>query len=372
MDQPSNQGHPITAAEFVDSLVKVGLVGMMVIMCFRVFSPFMNLMMWALILGVTLYPMHQTLAGKLGGRQGRAATVIVLAGMLLLGVPSVMLASSMADQLTNIHDSFQAGTLALRPPKDAVADWPVIGEKAHAAWTAAADNLPAFLEANRASIESFVSGGLAMAKSTASGIFMFLGSLVVAGIMMTHGKSGSQAMLSIFIRVSGPKNGPNVHTLATLTTRSVAVGVLGVAVIQAVIMGIGFLLAGVPAAGILALIVLLLAIMQLPAMLIGIPVILWLWNGGDASTTMNIVWTIYFLLAGLADNILKPILLGRGVDAPMPVILIGALGGMISTGFIGLFTGAVLLAVGYQLFMQWVKNHPTPDAAANEAAETGE
>jgi predicted PurR-regulated permease PerM len=142
--------------------------------------------------------------------------------------------------------------------------------------------------------------------------------------------------------------------------------VLGVALIQAILLGVGFMLAGVPAAGLLALIVLLLAIMQLPATLVSLPVILWLWNSGDGGTVMNVIWTVYFVLAGLADNVLKPMLLGRGVDAPMPVILIGALGGMVSSGFIGLFTGAVILAVGYQIFMQWVATK-SEDEGADQA-----
>ena len=98
----------------------------------------------------------------------------------------------------------------------------------------------------------------------------------------------------------------------------------------------------------------LLGIMQLPALLISLPAIAYLWWLGDASTVINIFLSIYLVVAGMADNVLKPILLGRGVDAPMPVILLGALGGMVSSGIIGMFIGAVLLAVGYQVFMEWV------------------
>jgi predicted PurR-regulated permease PerM len=148
-------------------------------------------------------------------------------------------------------------------------------------------------------------------------------------------------------------------------------GVLGVALIQAILVGLGFVLAGVPAAGLLAFAVLLLTIMQLPAIVVILPVVLWLWNSGDAGTTMNIIWTVYLVLAGLADNFLKPMLLGRGVEVPIPVILIGALGGMVATGFIGLFVGAVLLAVGYQIFMQWVAIQVDADETEEvvEAAE---
>ena len=119
-----------------------------------------------------------------------------------------------------------------------------------------------------------------------------------------------------------------------------------------------------------AVVVLLIGIMQLPALIVSLPVIAYLWMAGDASTTINIVLTIYLLIAGSADNVLKPLLLGRGVDVPMPIVLIGALGGMVSAGIIGLFVGAVLLSVGYQVFMGWVDNaDDTTEAADGPAAE---
>jgi predicted PurR-regulated permease PerM len=105
---------------------------------------------------------------------------------------------------------------------------------------------------------------------------------------------------------------------------------------------------------VLAVVVLLLGILQLPAVLVSLPAIAYLWWSGDASTMHNVVFTVYLLVAGFADNVLKPLLLGRGVDVPMPVVLLGALGGMVGGGIVGLFVGAVLLAVGYQLFMDWV------------------
>ena len=362
------QDHPLTSGEFMDGLIRVGLVLLLVVACFRVFSPFLNLMLWALILGVTLYPTHQKLAAKMGGSDSRAATVIVLIGLLLIGIPAVMLASSLANQLTGLYEAYHAGTLEVPPPKESIAAWPVIGQQVYDGWQAASANLDEFLMANRSGFESFLARVLAAAKSTASTVFLFLGALIVAGIMMAYGTGGSRAVYEILSRVAGPEHGPKVHSLATMTTRSVAVGVLGMALIQAVLLGVGFLLAGVPAAGLLSLIVLLLGIVQLPATIVTLPVIIWLWNSGDAGTVMNVVWTVYLVIAGLSDNVLRPMLLGRGVDAPMPVIFIGALGGMMSSGLIGLFLGAVVLAVGYQIFMQWVEttesNTPAPETGA--------
>jgi predicted PurR-regulated permease PerM len=182
-------------------------------------------------------------------------------------------------------------------------------------------------------------------------------------------------MQRIASRLAGPEKGPKLHVLSTATVRSVATGVIGVAFIQALLLGVGFIWAGVPGAGVLTFIVLLIGIAQLPAIIISLPVIAYIWWTGD-STGMNVVFTVYLVAAGMADGFLKPMFLGRGVDAPMPVILLGALGGMVTGGIIGLFVGAVLLAVGYQIFMEWVaegdaathakEEQPVPPAPASE------
>jgi len=265
-----------------------------------------------------------------------------------------MLGSSFAGNIRDTYTAFENSEITIKQPAPSVAEWPLVGNKIYSAWSTAADDLPAFLEKMQPQLKDVSKNLLSIAASTAGGIFMFLGSLIIAGIMMAYGVSGSEAMRRILIRLSGANKGPKIHILSSATIRSVASGVVGVAFIQALLLGIGFMLAGIPAAGVLAMIVMVIGIAQLPALLISLPVIAYLWWSGDASTTMNIVYTIYLLIAGMADNVLKPILLGRGVDAPMPVILLGALGGMVSAGIIGLFLGAVVLAVGYQIFMGWV------------------
>ena len=324
----------------MDVLIRVGLIAFLVVICVRVFAPFMGLVLWALILAVALYPLHQRLANRFGGRQGRAATLLVVAGLLLVGVPSAMLGSSFAGHVHDAYTALENDAIEFRQPDPAVAEWPLVGKKIHAAWSQAANNLPAFVKENQAQFERFSKYVLSVAASTAGSLFLFIGALIIAGIMMAYGESGSQAMLRIITRLGGPTRGPLLHSLSTATIRSVATGVIGVAFIQALLLGIGFMMADIPGAGVLALIVMLIGIMQLPATIVSLPVIAYLWWAGDASTAANLFFTVYLLVAGLADNVIKPLLLGRGVDAPMPVILLGALGGMVSGGIIGLFVGA--------------------------------
>jgi predicted PurR-regulated permease PerM len=337
-----------------DTLIRIGILAFLVYLCVQVFAPFSGLMMWALILAIALYPLNLMLAKKLGGKSGLAATIIVLAGLLVIGGPTVMIGESFASHLHSGYNKFESGQLAIPTPSEKVAEWPLVGEKVYSAWSNAADNLPAFLEDSRPQLVEFSKKMLKTAASTAGGVMLFLVALIVAGIMMAYGDSGSRAIQNIYIRFAGPAKGPRLHQLSVATVRSVATGVVGVAFIQALLLGLGFIFAGVPGAGILAIVVLVLGIVQLPPTLVAVPVIIYLWMGGDASTASNIFFTIYLMLAGMSDNILKPMLLGRGVDVPMPIVLFGALGGMVSAGIIGLFIGAILLSVGYQLFMDWV------------------
>lgn len=356
----------LLSKDLMDVMIRLGIIASLAVLCFRVFAPFLGLVLWALILAVALYPLHQRIAKRLGGRQGRAATLIVLVGVLLIGVPSVMLGGSFADHVRELHTTLQNEGFAIKQPDPSVAEWPIVGKKIYEVWSSAAQDLPELLKTFQPQLVQFSKALLSFAASTAGGILQFLGSLIVAGIMMAYGESGSLAMRRVICRLSGPEKGPRLHTLATATIRSVAMGVIGVAAIQALLLGVGFIWAGVPGAGVLAFVVLLLGIAQLPALIVSLPVVAYIWWSGD-STMMNVVFTVYLLVAGMADNVLKPLLLGRGVDAPMPVILLGALGGMVTGGIIGLFLGSVLLAVGYQIFMEWVAEGDT--TTSEQAAE---
>lgn len=358
---PDQANSPLTPNILIDVVARVAIIALLTYLCYRVFSPFLPLMMWGLILAIMLYPLHQKLAAMMAGRQGRAATVIVFVGCAALIVPLGLLSASLIDHAQEIQTKLDNGTLRLEPPSPEVADWPIIGERVYNAWNGAAADSEKFVVDYKDQIQSASQKSLASAKGALSSVATFIGALIVAGIMMAWGESGANAMRRILSRFTGADNGPAFQALSVATVRSVATGVLGVAFIQALLFGIGFIILGVPAAGVLALIVLLLGIMQVPAIIVTIPVIVMLWSSGDGSTAGNIAFSVWFFIAGLADNFLKPLLLGRGVDAPMPVILIGALGGMVVGGFIGLFLGATLLAIGYKVFMGWVDHAWSPD-----------
>ncbi|TGD72683.1 AI-2E family transporter [Mangrovimicrobium sediminis] len=349
--------------ETIDLVIRLGLVALMIWLSLKIFSPFIGLMVWAIVLAIALYPLNQKIAARTGGSNGRAALLMVTTLVLVLGVPTALLAASFVDHMLSLYHAMAEGTLVVPAPKATVQEWPLVGERVYAAWQAAADNFAEFAQDHAEQIRTFSRNAAGAMGSSLTTMLAFIGAFIIAGIMMAYADPGEHTTRRIFTRVCGPRVGPELHTLSVATIRSVAVGVIGVAFIQAVLLGIGFLAAGIPAAGLLAIIALLLGIAQVPAALIVIPVIAWVWLKGDASTLSNTLVTVYLLVAGLADNVLKPLLLGRGLAVPMPVVLLGAIGGMLSLGLIGLFVGAVILAVSYQIFMAWVDEAEPADAS---------
>lgn len=338
----------------LDLVISAGLLLLLVVICYRVLAPFLGLLVWSLILAIVLYPLHQGLARRLGGRQGGAATLMVALTLLLIGVPVALLSSSLADSVIWLIDGVRNHNLQVPLPPARIAELPLVGDKLHAAWTLAATDLPALVQQLQPKIGDLARIGLGFVGGLGGGILLFLLSFVVAAILMTYGAGGSGAAQALAVRIAGAERGANFARLATATIRAVALGVVGVAAIQALLIGMALLLFGVPAAGVLTVITLVLAIVQLPVSLVTLPVIAWVWLGGDYGSLQAALLTLVLLVAGLADNLLKPLLLGRGVEAPMPVILLGALGGMVHNGIQGMFVGAVVLAIGYQLLMGWI------------------
>ena len=362
----------LVSKAFLDAMIGFGLILVMAFYCVRVFTPFSGIMIWALILAVALYPVHQKIAGRLGNRQGRTSILMALVAVLGVGIPLFFLATAFIGQASALQSAFQNNSVEVSPPAPSVEEWPVVGEKVYAVWSVAAESMSAFLKEYNSQIRDLSKWIFSAAASALGAVLQMLVSFIIAAVMMAYGASGAAVMSRISCRVFGRESGDKLRKLCVATIRSVSVGVLGVAFIQALLFGLGFIVGGIPAAGILALVALFLGIVQIPALIVGLPAIAYLWTLGDTSTVMNIILTVYFIAASLADNVLKPMLLGRGVEAPMPVILLGALGGMVASGFIGLFIGAVALAIGYVVFMSWVDeaNDAGAPGAETEAAGT--
>lgn len=352
----------------LDLLIRAALVAVLALACYRVFKPFLDLLLWALILSITLYPLQRKLEPGLHGRSGLAAALIVLVAVAVLMVPVYFLGMSVEVSISQAFAVVKSGNFHIPAPPDSVAQWPLVGERLHALWSQAALDMTSLMQRMAPQIRPVAFGLLGKLADAGIGLLMFLAALLIAGIFMAYAREGHRSAILVASRVFGPDKGNAITHLCTGTVRAVAQGVVGIAFIQMLLIDVALVMMGIPGTPLLSLAILLLGIMQIPVSLVTVPVIVFVFAtmGFDAAT---IVFAVYVFIAGLIDNVLKPLMLGRGVEVPMPVVLIGAIGGMITNGIIGLFLGPVILAVGYVLFWQWVEQWPLEDQAALHADE---
>ncbi len=338
---------------FNTSLIRFAVILFIVVVCWWAFSPFLPILLWALVLAIALYPLTLFIEKRLGLSSARTATLVAILGVLLLGVPTAVVGNSFASKTLSGLESYRDGSLVISKPADSVKDWPLVGKKIHAVWDEAADDLPKFVEKRQPQIKSIISWFAASATGMAKTVLMLIGAVIIAGIMLAWAEPAAQSIRKIFISFTDETKGSELHALTTATIRQVAVGIIGIAFITAMTFGGVVALSGVPAAALFTLIALVFAIVQLPVTVVALIPIAILWSG-DGGTVHNVIFTLLILAASLIDNFLKPLILGRGLNVPMPIILIGAVGGMMSGGILGMFVGAAFLAAGYQVFMQWV------------------
>ena len=186
-------------------LIRATLLLAMALLCYRVLAPFLPLAIWALIFAVTLYPLHLRMAAYLGGRSGLAATLLVLLGVIVLIVPIAMLMSSLGNSIRSLIEAIQQNTLRIPAPSEAVAAWPVVGDKLYALWGQAHDDLPSLVQSLQPKIGELAYTALGFVASIGGGLLAFLGALVLAGIFMALGQQGERACLSVFQRLAGER-----------------------------------------------------------------------------------------------------------------------------------------------------------------------
>lgn len=327
--------------------LRISFIGLLLIWSFLIIRPFIMLVLWGIIIAVAIYPVFKKLSKKLGGRKKLAATIITLIGLSILIIPSIFMIESTVESLGNFSDQLASGKLQIPLPSENIADWPVIGKPIYDGWNLISTNLEDAIIKFAPQIKQFAPKVLSFATGLGTTILLFIVSIIIAGALFTQAKPAKKAAKSVFETLIG-KQGENFVGLSVAIIRSVVQGILGIAVIQSLLGGLGMWAIGIPAAGILALIILFFAIMQLPPLLVLGPVAIYSFTIAD--TTPAVIFTIWSLIVSMSDAFLKPLFLGRGVDVPMLAVLLGAIGGMIMSGIIGLFVGAVVLAISYKVF----------------------
>ncbi|WP_428353950.1 AI-2E family transporter [Methyloprofundus sp.] len=349
---PENDRQFVTNS--LEAAVRIGLVAILAFWCFDIVKPFITAIIWGVIIAVAIYPLYQRLLTVLGGRHGLASGLCTVVFLIILILPTILLASTLIESIEFLIQGLSNNTLQVPPPPENISSWPFIGAPLAKFWELASDNLGAALSQIAPHLTIIGNWLLLNAKGTGLGILQFMVAIIISGFLLAKSKSGQQFTLLIVTRFAGERRrGEKIMDLTYATVHSVALGILGVAIIQSILAGLGFIVAGVPAAGLWALLCLILAVLQIGIALVTTPIVIYMLYSADTVTAVALL--IWCVPVTFIDTILKPILLSRGVNTPMVVIFLGAIGGFIESGIVGLFIGAVIFSLGYALFMSWVK-----------------
>jgi len=338
----------------IETAIQIALIALMGLWCFRIAQPFISPIVWAGIIAIGIYPIFLWLKEKSKLSSGWTATIITLALLLILVTPTIIISGALIDNTQTLSEHIEKGQLEIPPPSEGVAEWPLIGKKLNAFWTQASEDPKAALGQYDAEIKKAAKWIISTAAGASLNILVFIFSIIIAGVFMVSGDGVKQTFISIFDRIAVGR-GSEFTELSLSTVKSVVTGILGIALIQTLLAGLGFIVMDIPAAGVLAFICLIMAIVQIDILLVLIPLSIYVFSDPGTGTGAAIAFLVWNIGVGLLNNVLKPILLAKGVDAPMSIIFVGAIGGMLLSGIIGLFVGAVIMVLGYTLFMAWLK-----------------
>jgi len=341
----------------IELTIRIGFLFLLVAWCFWIIMPFAGVLIWGMVIAVSVYPMHRWLEFAIGNRRNWAAAITTLALLALFIAPAAALTDSLFSGAQGLYDNLAAGNIRLPPPPEGISNWPVIGEPLDRFWNQASTNLVNVLQESVPYLTTAAGYVFSAVAGIGLGLLQFLLATIIAGVFLANAEAGRVAAERFAGRIAGVR-GAEFARVAKVTIRSVARGILGVALIQSILAGVGFLLVGLPAAGLLALICLFLGIIQLgvgPVMVLAVIYVFY-----TAETLTAVVFLVWCVFVTLLDNLLKPILLGRGAPVPVLVIFLGAIGGFLTQGILGLFLGAVILSLGFNLYQAWI-NEPFED-----------
>jgi predicted PurR-regulated permease PerM len=340
-----------TDAAIINVAIRIGVLAVLCYWSLAIIRPLLATIIWAVVLAVALYPAFDWLAAVLGGRRRLAALVLTVACLLIVLGPVAWCLLKIIESLQAFNLRLQVGDLAFPSPIVRVKSWPLIGDKLYELWALAATNFREAFAKVAPQLRPLGTGLLSAAGSASAGILTFLASVVIAGFFFVPGPSlvnGAKAITRRLITARGD----DFVELAGSTVRKVSRGVIGIAILQAALAGVGMVVADIPGASLLTFVALVFGIIQIGPSIILIPVIIWCWL--TLETVQAMTFTAYMLPVGLLDNVLRPLVMGRGLMTPMPVIFVGLIGGVLVHGVIGVFIGPIVLAVAWGLLVSWV------------------
>jgi predicted PurR-regulated permease PerM len=350
-DRKLPPGSEEAASSFIEVAIRLGALALLLYWSLILLQPFISIAIWSAVLTVVLYPVFEWTSRRLGGRRRIAAALITLLSLLIIIGPAAWLALGLVDSLRLISHRLDLASLTIPPPSTAVKAWPLIGDPVYEFWDLASTNLSAALAQIMPQLKPLGGSLLRIGANTGLGIITFLASVVVAGFLFSPAPAIAEAIKKFSLRLN-PAHGEEFVEQAGATIRAVSRGVIGISVLQALFAGVGLMVAGIPQASLITFGVLVFGIIQIGPSIIVIPVIIWAWTMMDPLPAF--LFTAYMVPVNLLDNLLKPIVMGRGLKTPILVILIGVIGGTIAYGITGLFLGPIVLAVIWELFASWI------------------
>ena len=337
----------------VETTLRIGFIALVFVLSFWILKPFIAPVLWGIVFAVGIYPLHKRLTKLLRNKAKLSAIIISLIGVSIIVIPVAVFTVSTVESVTEIVENVENGNFKIPEPDAEVVDWPIFGKQIHEIWSLASKNLTAVFEKFEPQIRDFAPKLTSMIASLFGSIFLFIISIIIAGALLLFAEPGKKAADKIFKVLVG-ENAVNFSDLSAATIRSVVQGVVGIAIIQTLFLSLGLYFIDMPGAGLLSIVILLVAVMQLPPSLVMLPIIIYVFTYAD--TTPAVIFTIWSIVWSMADSFLKPIFLGKGIDIPMLVVLLGSIGGMMIAGPVGLFLGSVILALAYKIFMAMLED----------------
>src|SRR5215471_109598 len=344
------------ATSFIEVAIRLGALALLLYWTLILVQPFLSIAIWSAVLTVALYPVYEWTSRLLGGRRRIAAALITLLSLLVIVGPATWLALGLVNSLRVISERLDLANLTIPAPAASIKEWPLIGEPIYQFWELASTNLSAAMGQILPQLKPLGSSLLRIGADTGLGIIMFLAAIVIAGFLFSPAPRIAEAIKKFSLRLN-PDRGEEFVEQAGATIRAVSRGVIGISVLQALLAGIGLMVAGIPQASLITFGVLVFGIIQIGPSIILIPVIIWAWTFMESTTAL--LFTGYMVPVNLLDNILRPIVMGRGLKTPMLVILVGVIGGTLAYGITGLFLGPIVLAVIWELLTAWIKESET-------------
>lgn len=348
------QHHKAYVTRALEASIHVGLVILLAAACLLILRPLIPLLTWGIIIAVAVHPAFRRLQKVVGGHQSLAAALCTLALLAVMIIPVVLMAQSLVDVMHLVTVRLKEGTGVIPPPPPTVQSWPIVGAQLQKVWDLASKNLIEAVRNFAPQVKSALPGFLSASAGIGMTALQLLLSILVAGILLANAHAVYNLTSSLANRLFGEK-GAEFQRLIGATIRSVTFGILGVAAIQSVLAGLGFLVVELPAVGLWTVAFVFAAVVQ-AGILVLAPAVIYVFIVG--STTKAVIFLVWCIFVATIDNVLKPLLLGRGVPVPVAVVFVGAIGGFVAMGIIGLFVGAIVMSVGYKLFLAWLEESP--------------